>query len=201
MRAKHSHIRHAWILLLLTLVSCGEESAPPEPIPPLPDLNEQTQKGWESFRAGGYSASAGIFRELISLYPDAPAPYVGLGWCDIERDSLDAALDLFDHALRLDEEIDALAGTVVAASALALDALAVDAAYRVRRMDYIFQGNPQFGYRQVVYLRALAEFHLLRWDDCYASLKILDPDLDIDLDAWDFREQIFAALESLRERT
>lgn len=201
MRTKSHFARHAWALLLLTIVACGQESAPPEPQEPPLDLNEQTQKGWDLFRSGGYSASAGVFRDLITLFPDAPAPYVGLGWCDVERDSLRAAIDLFDQALRLDEESDALAGVVVAASALALDSIAVDAAYRIHRTDYIFQGNPQFGYPQVVYLRALAEFHLLRWADCYASLRILDPELGIDLTALDFREQLFAALDGLRDRS
>jgi hypothetical protein len=201
MRHGDRSIRVAWILLFLAIASCGKEAAPPAPEEPPLDLNAQTQKGWDFFRNGAYSSSATVFRQLIDLFPDAPAPYVGLGWCDVERDSLQAALELFEHALRLDEEVDALAGTVVTASALALDSLAVEASYRIRGTDYIFQGNPQFGYPQVVYLRALGEFHLLRWTDCYASLRILDPELDIDLTAWDFREQLFAALEGLRDRS
>ena len=201
MRPGHGSIRLAWIFLLLAIVSCGKENAPPAPQEPPLDLNEQTQKGWDFFRSGGYSSSAAVFRQLIDLFPDAPAPYVGLGWCDVERDSLQAALELFDHALRLDEEDDALAGTVVTASALALDSLAVDAAYRIHETNYIFHGNPRFGYLQIVYLRALGEFHLLRWTGCYASLRILDPELDIDLAAWDFREQLFAAFEGQRDRS
>lgn len=193
----------AWIriLPLLAIFSCAQEKAPPAPQEPPLDLNEMTQQGWEMFRAGAISQSAGIFRQLIGEFPDAPIPYSGLGWCEIEQDSLPEALGLFGHSLGLDEEDDALAGTVVTASALALDSIAVDAAYRIRETGYVFQGDPHFGYRQVIYLRALGEFHLLRWAACYASLRIIDPELEIDLAAWDFREQLFAALEGLRERS
>lgn len=201
MRPLLGPIRWICILPFLAIVSCAGERTRPAPQEPPLDLNEMIQQGWDLFRAGAIPESAGIFRQLIVEFPDAPIPYTGLGWCEVDQDSLPAALDLFAHALRLNEENDALAGTAVTASALALDSLAVDAAYRIHQTDYVFQGDPRFGYTQVIYLRALGEFHLLRWADCYASLRILDPELDIDLAAWDFREQLFAALEGLRERS
>ncbi len=198
MRLRRGSTRWACVLAILSTLSCSSKTAAPAPQEPPLDLNEQTQKGWDLFRSRNYTSSASVFRRLIVAFPDAPAPYIGLGWCDVERDSLNQALDLFEHSLRLDSQVDALSGVVVSASALGRDSLAVHAAYQVRDTGYVFDGRPTFGYAQVVYLRALGEFHLLRWEDCYASLRILDPELDVDLAAWDFREQLFAALQALR---
>jgi hypothetical protein len=198
MRPRHEPFRFGWVLIALLLIACGEEKAPPAPQEPPPDLNEQTQKGWDLFRSHDYPASASTFRGLIEAFPSAPDPYVGLGWCQVEMDSLPQALVLFSQALRFEEQPDAVAGLAVVASALGRDSLAVDAASRLSDSGYIFVGNPAFGYRQVIYLLALGQYHLLRYQECYASLRILDPNLDVDLDAWDFREQILAALEALR---
>ena len=63
---------------------------------------------------------------------------------------------------------------------------------------WVFVGGHDLGYRDLVFIKALGEFHLRRYEDCYASLLILIPDLRIDLDAFDFREELFSALESLR---
>jgi len=145
MRARLGSIRLLWILAVLATYSCGTEKAPPAPEEPPLDLNEQTQKGWNLFRQHSYSPAGSVFRQLIALFPDAPDPYIGLGWCNVEQDSLLQALSLFEHALTLDEQDDALAGLVVTASALAQDSLAVEAAYRTTNTGYIFNGNPLFG--------------------------------------------------------
>ena len=97
------------------------------------------------------------------------------------------------HVLR-----DLLLYMAVAASALGRDSLAVEMASRCTDDSYIFIGNPDFTYTDIVYIRALGEFHLRRYEDCYASLMILYPELAVDMEAYDFREQLFVELQRLR---
>ena len=134
-------------LLLLTIVACAQESTPPDPQEPPLDLNEMTQKGWDMFRAADTPHRPGVFRRLITRFPDAPIPYSDSAGATSNGTACARPRSVRSCAAPRRRN-DALAGTVVAASALALDSIAVDAAYRIHRTDYIFQGNPQFGYHK-----------------------------------------------------
>ena len=81
---------------------------------------------------------------------------------------------------------------------MGMDSVAVAATSWATDPSWVFVGDADFGHRDIVYIRALGEFHLRRYANCYASLLILIPNLRIDLEAFDFREDLFAALESLR---
>lgn len=185
------------VLCLLLFSACNDEGGV-VPQPPLIDRNHELQQGWYLFRITDYIGAAVHFDRIVEHFPDAADGYIGLGWCETERDELDRALDYFETANRLADEPDAIAGTAVAASALGRDSLAVEMASRCTDDSYIFIGNPELTYTDLVYIRALGEFHLRRYDDCYASLRILRPSWEIDMQAYDFREQLFAELQHLR---
>lgn len=187
------------LLFLALLSGCsGDTKRPPQE--PAVDFDEQVQEGWAAFNAGNLPASRAIFLDLVESFPDAAEGYTGLGWCEISQGNPATGLETLLAADRLAGGADAAAGLAVAASAVGRDSIAVEAAARITDSSYVFAGDPDFTYRDVVYIRALGEFHLLRYEDCYTSLSILAPDLWIDFREYDFREQLFAALESLRGR-
>lgn len=195
---RHVSSLHPWILILL-LASCGTNRNLVPQEPPV-DRNQKIDRAWALFVAGDYAEARAIFEEIIDHFPDDAAGHVGRGWCAVETDSLDLAYTSFQTSLQLADDPDGIAGLAVAASALGIDSVAVAAASRVGE-DYQFSKIPSLDYRDLVFIRALGEFHLRRYVDCYASLRILNPSLQIDLDEYDFREQLFAALESIRDQT
>lgn len=186
-------------LTLVLLAGCSNETRRP-PQEPAVDFDARVQEAWREFDSGNIPSARTIFAELTDAFPDAAEGHTGLGWCSIAEDRPEEGLTPLVEANRLAGGSDAAAGLAVAASALGRDSLAVDAAAQVTDTSYVFSGDSDFTYRDVVYIRALGEFHLLRYEDCHRSLSILIPDLWIDFREYDFREQIFAALESLRER-
>jgi hypothetical protein len=187
-----------WISLLAILPACGEESFVPRDKPIDPD--EEIQIGWARFRDGQYLEALSRFSRVVVQHPDAADGHVGAGWSRIELDSLETAITSLRTATNLVDHADGYAGLAVAASALGYDSLAVAAAEAVDDETYLFIGDPTFSYTDVVYIRALGQFHLLRYEACYRSLLILDPGLEIDLGAFDFRDRLFEALERLRGR-
>jgi tetratricopeptide (TPR) repeat protein len=191
--------RGVLLILLVWLPACGEEGFTPQDAPIDPDL--EIQIGWAHFRSREYVEALARFSRLVREIPDAADGHIGAGWCRLELDSLEAAIVSLSTATLLSDNADGYAGLAVAASALGQDELAVTAAEAVVDETYVFLGDPTFTYTDLVYIRALGQFHLLRWEDCYRSLLILWPDLEIDLSAFDFRDRLFAALEQLRGRT
>ena len=187
------------MLCLLAFLACGDKEEI-VPQPPQIDRNHEIQQGWSLFRMSDYDAAAVHFETVVEHFPDAADGHIGLGWCEIERDHLGPALEHLETADRLAYEPDAIAGIAVVASALGLDSLAVESASRCTDNSYLFIGNPDLSYTDLVYIRALGEFNLLRYEDCYASLRILDTDLEIDMEAYDFREQLFSELQRMRGR-
>ncbi len=187
------------LLLLLLTPSCSHKGGG-TPQEPAIDLNEELQRAWGQFRARDFPSATVSFRLLTRSFPDAAEPRAGLGWCQIVVDSLDDAYASFTLAGGMSGDAETRAGIAVAASAMGRDSIAVAAASTATDPLWIFVGDPEFGYADLVYIKALGEFHLRRYEDCYASLLILIPDLRIDLAAFDFREDLFAALESLRGR-
>ncbi|MBM3287094.1 MAG: hypothetical protein FJY88_07050 [Candidatus Eisenbacteria bacterium] len=185
------------VALLFLLAACQKDPTPPAQQPPL-DFNAEIQRGWSLYRNHQYAEAEATFRGLVEGFPHESEPLVGRGWCEVETDSLDLAIRLFQTAIEMEALPDAFAGIAVTASALGRDSLAVAAAHEITDPSYLFIGDPYLGYQRIVYLRALGEFHLRRWQDCYDSLLILRSWLEIDLDDYDFREQLMAALESLR---
>ncbi len=187
-------------VILFTLASgCSDETKRP-PQEPAADYDALVQQAWAAFDSGDYDSARAIFNQLIASFPDAAEGHTGFGWCEIVEQRLESALAALLEADRLGGGADAAAGLAVAASALGRDEIALEAAARVEDPSYVFSGDPQFTFRDLLYIRALAEFHLLRYEDCYSTLNILMPDLWIDFDEYDFREQLFAALESLEGR-
>jgi hypothetical protein len=185
------------VFLLVSLPGCSHDKGTPQE--PSVDFREELDLAWGQFRAHDYSASAVSFRLLLRRFPDTTEPRVGLGWCELATDSLADAFETFQDAGGLRGGVDALAGLAVAASAMGQDSIAVEAASRAATDPlWVFVGGHDLGYRDLVFIEALGEFHLRRYEECYASLRILIPDLRIDLDAFDFREDLFSALESLR---
>lgn len=185
------------LLMALLVSSCSNDSGGTPQEPPI-DFNTEIRRAWGLFRARDFPAATVSFRLLTRRVGDAPEGYVGLGWCQIVADSLSLAYGTLERAGRLGDNKEGDAGLAVAASALGLDSVAVHAASRITDPLWLFVGDPSFGYRDLVYIKALAEFHLRRYDDCYGSLQILLPNLRIELSAYDFREELFSALESLR---
>ncbi|MBD3162530.1 MAG: hypothetical protein GF346_09220 [Candidatus Eisenbacteria bacterium] len=182
---------------LFLLASCAED----EPFVPQEtpiDADQEIQEGWALFRELDPRAALIPFGRVADRFPADPRGHVGLGWCRIELDSIRTALEDLRTAALLGDEPDGHAGLAVAASALGLDSLAVAAATRIEDPGYRFTGDPDFGYPDLLYIRALGLFHLGRYEECYAALRTLDPAITIDLEAYDFRERLFRALESLR---
>ena len=184
------------ICLPVFLLACSDDGGI-VPQPPQIDRNHELQQGWSLFRQRDYDTAANHFTAVVDHFPDAADGYIGLGWCEIELDHLELGLDHLQTADRLADEPDAIAGIAVAASALGLDSLAVETALRCTDESYLFIGNPTLSYTDLVYIRALGEFHLLRYEDCYESLRLLDDDIVIDMEAYDFREQLFEELDRL----
>ena len=193
--------RALWLCLIALLLfpACGDDGGVVPQETPI-DVDHEIQQGWALFRARDFTGAAIHFRLVVQESPDAADGYIGLGWCEIEADSLSRAYATLETATRLDDDPDGLAGIAVAASALGRDSVAVAAASSITDTGYLFTGDQSFGYTDLVYIRALGEFHLRRYEECCASLRILKPDLVIDLDAYYFREQIFIALSLLRGR-
>lgn len=194
------HHKSLWLCLaalFLLIPACGEDNNV-VPVEQPPDLNEEIQVGWALYHEGDYPAAATQFERVIEHFPDSADGYVGLGWCEIELDHPETALVSLETAIRLGDNSDGVAGLAVVASALGRDSIAVEAASSISDETYLFIGNPRFGYTDLVYIRALGEFHLTRYEDCHESIKILDPDFEIDFDAYDFREHLFLKLERLR---
>ncbi len=184
------------LLLVLALPCCSPKGGTPQE--PAIDFNEELQRAWGQFRAHDFPAASVSFRLLSRRFPEAAEGRVGLGWCQIVADSLEAAYASFGLAGGLRGDDNAVAGIAVVASAMGWDSIAVEASSKATDPTWIFGGDPQFGYPDLVFIKALGEFHLLHYEDCYATLLILIPDLRIDLGAFDFREELFSALESLR---
>lgn len=187
------------ILLALALTSCSNDGGG-VPQEPAVDFNEELQRAWNQFRSQDIETASASFELLSRGFPGAPEPRTGLGWCAIVTDDLEGALAIFDEAGGMQGDRETLAGIAVAASAMGRDSLAVDAATAALDPVWAFVGDPEFGYSDLVYIKALGEFSLKRYDDCYASLLLLVPDLQVDMEAFDYREDLFAELESLRER-
>jgi hypothetical protein len=187
------------LLLTLVLPSCSNDGGG-VPQEPAIDFNEELQRAWTQFRSQDFSTASTSFELLSGGFPDAPEPRTGLGWCAIVADDLEGALDIFEDAGGMHGDRETLAGIAVAASATGRDSLAVEAATAALDPMWTFVGDPEFGYTDLVYMKALGEFNLRRYDACYASLLLLIPNLQIDMEAYDFREDLFAALESLREQ-
>ena len=190
-------LRWLCLIVLLALPACSDEGriAPQDPTV---DPNEEIQRGWELFRARDFHSAADLFRRVIENRPNAAAGYIGLGWCEIEVDSIANACETLERAVALSNDVDGFAGLAAAASALGRDSTAVEASLHVSEESYIFIGDPSFSYTDVVFIRALGLFHLLRYEECLEALQILDPYLEIDLGALDFRELLFNKLQSLR---
>lgn len=188
------------LLMALLVSACSNDGGGTPQEPPI-DFNTEVQRAWGLFRARDFPGATNSFRQLTVRVPDAAEGYVGLGWCQIVADSLELAYGTLERAGRLGDEEDGAAGLAVAASALGLDSAAVEAASRITDPLWLFVGDPNFGYRDLVYIKALGEFDLRMYENCYASLQILVPELRIDLNAFDFREELFTALESLRGQT
>jgi tetratricopeptide (TPR) repeat protein len=186
-------------VLFLILSACSDESRVAPQEPPL-DRSYENQQGWSLFRSTDIQGAAIHFNRLVEHFPDAADGYLGLGWCEIELDRLEQAIAYLETAIRLSDEPDAFAGLAVAASALGRDSVAVDAASRFNNVEYLFLGDPEFGFTDLVYIRALGQFHLLRYEDCYASIQILRPSFEIDMSAYDFRTQLFRQLQYLRRQ-
>lgn len=180
-------------------LSCGGDAGitPQEPVP---DYNQGLQDAWNLFRSGHRQEAENLFTRLSAAYPGRGEPRTGLGWCLLRRPDLPAAIDVFNESLAIQRDPDAYAGIAVAASALGLDSLAVAAVVAVEEPAYLFVGDPTLSYIDLTLIRAVAEFHLMRWEDCRRSLLALEPSLDIDLGAWDFREQLLAAIEQVSGR-
>ena len=192
-------ILRSGLLLLLLLPSCaGENGGTPQE--PAVDFGEEIQRAWTQFRARDFDAASVSFRLLSRRFPQATEGRIGLGWCHIVADSLADAYALFEEVGGVHGGAEAAAGLAVAASAMGRDSVAVEAASQVDDPLWLFVGDPEFGYRDLVFIRALGEFHLLRYGECYATLRVLIPELLIDMEAFEFREDLFAALESLRGR-
>ncbi len=185
-------------LLLVVILPCCSPKGGGTPQEPAVDFNEELQRAWGQFRARDFPAATTSFRLLSHRFPEAVEGRIGLGWCQVVADSLEDAYASFGQAGGMQGEPDAIAGIAVVASAMGWDSTAVEAASRANDPTWIFVGDPDFGYRDLVFIRALGQFHLRRYEDCYASLLILIPDLRIDMEAFDFREDLFAALESSR---
>jgi hypothetical protein len=164
-------------------------------------LNEELQRAWGQFRARDFPKAMVSFRLLSRRFPDAAEPRVGIGWCQIVADSLEDAYATLELAGGVQGDADTRAGIAVVASAMGQDSIAVAAASTASDPLWIFVGDPEFGYDDLLFIKALGEFHLRRYEECYASLLVLIPELRIDLEAYDFREDLFAALEALRGRS
>ncbi len=185
------------LLVLLALPACSDDGRIVAQEPTV-DENEEIQRGWALFRARDFTSAADRFRLVIETSPDAAPGYVGLGWCEIETDSLPNAYKTLDRAVTLSDDPDGFAGLAAAASALGRDSTAVEASLQITDENYLFTGDPSFSYTDLVFIRALGLFHLLRYEDCLEALQILNPFLEIDLGAFDFREQLFKELQELR---
>ncbi|MDM7913902.1 MAG: tetratricopeptide repeat protein [Candidatus Eisenbacteria bacterium] len=183
---------------LLLLASCGDESRRPAPQEPEPDRAAMLQEGWDLFRARLYPDARAIFGRVSVLFPDVSEGYLGVGWCQIETDSLAEAIASLDIARSLDDSPEAWIGLAIAASGLGIDSLAFEAAMRVDDPAFIFAGDEDVAYPDAVYIAALAAFHMQRYQECYDLLLSFDPAIEIDLTAYDFRERLFEELMRLR---
>ena len=98
------------VICLLVFLACDDESGV-VPQPPQIDRNHELQRGWSLFRMKDYDAAAVHFDAVVEHFPDAADGYIGLGWCEIEGDHLELALDHLQTADRLANEPDAIAVT------------------------------------------------------------------------------------------
>ncbi len=59
------------------------------------DPGQTIANTWLIFGNGNYDSARTVFKDIINRYPDSTVAYSGLGWCEMQSDSLDAAATAF----------------------------------------------------------------------------------------------------------
>jgi len=180
----------------LGLAGCGSDSPSPPPPPP-PSEEERLSDAWERYRDGQFDAARERFAALAADFPESEAPWLGIGWSLARRDSFPTAEAACDSALARRETEDALVARAIIQLARGRDAAALaslDAGYR---FPYQFRWDLTIDDRTVAVTRGLALFNLGRYEESLAALQVTWPDVTLDLEAIDVREQLARLLAAL----
>ncbi len=201
----HRHIaRHAghapgWSLPFLALAlfaACGSETKVTPPDPP-PTLEERLSSAWGRYLAADYRGARLEFLAIVAAFDSSSAPWLGLAWTAAQQDSLSRAVVAADSSISLGAGEDGWVARAFITGAAGDDSLALDALAQGYRAPYHLRFDPRVNDEAVTVLRAISLFDLARYAQCYDALREIDPTLELDLEAFDFREALARELARL----
>lgn len=190
-----------WLLGAITaahlwLAACGSDTATPPPPPP-PSEEERLSEAWERYRGRRYEEARNLFTAMSADFPGSDAPWLGIGWSLARLDSFPAAEAACDSALDRRQTEDIMVARAIIQLARGRDDAAIaslDAGYR---FPYQLRWDPTIDDRTVAVTRGLALFNLGRYQESLAALQVTWPDVTVDLEAVDLREQLARLLAAL----
>ncbi|MFN8548818.1 MAG: hypothetical protein U0527_12840 [Candidatus Eisenbacteria bacterium] len=189
------------LLALLTssilIAGCGGGADKPTPPQPPPSLEARLIRGWTFYRDRDLEEARAEFARTAAEFDSSGEPRLGLAWTAAQSDSPWVAVAESDSALARGSGEDAWVARAFALGAAGEDSLALASLDRGYRAPYLFRWDPRVDDRAIAVLRAIALYDLGRYAECYAALLELEPELTIDLEAIDVREQLAAALDRL----
>lgn len=138
------------------------------------DFCNDAEYGWMAFRDHDWNGAHTIFLSACNAFPEDA--YTGLGWVSIKLDSLDRSYYYFDIVAD-DSILDAYSGWALSSWAAGNYSLCIDASNFVLSKDptYLFFHSLSYNYRDVLWLKASAHYHLGDLASCILAIKQIDP--------------------------
>jgi hypothetical protein len=143
-----------------------------------------TLEGWSTYEEGNLVAAISQFLVARDENPDCADAENGLGWTYARFDSLEDAVESFEAALTLDENlIDAWAGLALVSSARSDHEEAINSALQVLDVegdDYVFRRDASVTSADLRLLLAQSYFYTGQYDLAQEQVDLLDPDNGLD---------------------
>lgn len=183
------------LLPCLLLAGCGGKAKTPTPPEPPPSLEARLIRGWSFYRDRDFDEARAEFTLAAAEHDSSGEPHLGLAWTAAQSDSPFVAVAECDSALARGSGEDAWVARAFAEGAAGRDSLALLSLAVGYRPPYQLRWDPRVDDRAIAVIRAVALYDLARYEECYAALLSLEPDLSIDLEAIDVRERLAAAID------
>jgi tetratricopeptide (TPR) repeat protein len=163
-----------------------------------------TAGGWELFEAGETHAALARFEDALGISRTYGEAYNGIGWCCVRLDSLERGTDSFEAAIANGvTSADPPAGMAIIYRDLepVNFQLAVDFADSALTLDldYSFEHDPTFDWRDLRLILAQCLLGLQRYHDAKQQVDILNPANALDPASDTFVEDLIAEVERLEE--
>lgn len=191
-------------LAVFALFGCNDSSNTTEPPLPVdsgePNYEERLTFAWQKFGSGNYEGAKVIFEELIennTLLADA---YTGLGWCNANLNSLDAAVLNFNQAL-LNQPSEELANDIHAGLSFTYDAknLSSQCLSTTEKIDpdWEFEHRVDLDYDDIIALRAMNYYAMGSFQSSLVEVRRLDPYFSAQVGTVEGRAALAGKIEAL----